>query len=600
MDIPANAGSNSRDWRASARNAKSLTKTFVTTTASEWLFVWAMIGVVLIITTIPVIYAYLSAPAGKQYMGIMVNTPDHTQYFSWMREFTTHFLSPNKLTSEPNKAIFFNLLWFVLARVGMLISKDFSVTYRIMFEVMRIGSITLFLLVVYRMCAWFFEDITRRRAAFLIATFASGFGWVMVAMKYTVAHGELLNPLDVYVFEGNTLYSALGAPHFLGAAIYMLTFDLVLRGQAKRQWRTMFAAGLFAQFMGWQHAYDLVIVYGVLATYVVFLTIRDRRIPTFMVASVVLIGVLSVWPSLYSFLLTSLDPIWKKVLAQFGNAGVFTPPLYRLPVLMGAPIVLACIAVIAQTVRSIVGRGSPRGAARIYSSPAFGGNSLSADNALFVKAWFLISFLLIYLPVDFQIHMLNGWQVPIAILATVALFDVIGPFIRDELGWRAAVDPEAMTKRWLAVAMAVLILPTNVYLLGQRFLDLRRHDAPRFMQTSELAALKWLEAHVKPDDVVLSSETVGQYVPMLTGAHAYVAHWAETVDYFGKMKAVKVFFDANTADAERRKILDAQSVDYVVAGPEERALGNFNPSTSPALTLVYTNQDVNVYAVQKP
>ena len=585
MDTPVTG--KIRDGRATTRTQITAT----TATASEWRFVWAIIGVMLLLTTVPVLYAYLSAPVGKQYMGILVNTPDHTQYFSWMREFTTGLLSANKLTPEPNKPIFFNLLWFVLARVGALLGTDFGVTYRVMFEVMRVGSTALFLLLVYRMCAWFFEDVTRRRTAFLITALASGFGWVMVALKYTIARGQLLNPLDVFVFEGNTFYSALGAPHFLGAAIYMLTFDLVLRGQAKRQWRTMAAAGLFAQFMGWQHAYDLVIVYAVLGTYVAFLTLRDRRIPWFMVGSVVLIGLLSVWPSLYSFLLTSLDPIWKKVLAQFGNAGVFTPPFYRLPILMGAPLVLAVIAVIADVVKPIQRRSS----SLISSSSS---PSLSPNNALFVKAWFLISFVLIYLPVDFQIHMLNGWQVPIAILATAALFDVIAPWLRNLLARRGIADPTATTKRWLTAAMALLILPTNVYLLSQRFIDLRRHDAPRYLRTSELDALRWLEANVKSDDVVLSSVTLGQYVPMLTGAHAYLAHWAQTVDYFGKTAAVKRFFDARTNDDARRTILNAQSVDYVIVGPEEAALGRFDATHSTLLRLVYTAQDTNVYAVQ--
>ncbi len=49
-----------------------------------------------------------------------------------------------------------------------------------------------------------------------------------------------------------------------------------------------------------------------------------------------------------------------------------------------------------------------------------------SDNDLFVRGWFWISFVLVYLPVDYQIHMLNGWQVPIAILATRGDFRLSG------------------------------------------------------------------------------------------------------------------------------------------------------------------------------
>ncbi len=396
---------------------------------------WAVIGLVLVVCTLPVLYAYATTPPDMRYMGILVNVPDHAQYFQWMREFTTAWLSPNKLTPEPNAPVFFNLLWVVLARVGALLGLPFETSYQIMYQALRVVATITFLLLVYRMCAWFFNDISRRRAAFLIATFTSGFGWVLVLMKYTVTNGALINPLDVFVAEGNTFYSLLGQPHFIGAALYILTFDLMLRGQTKKQWRYMVAAGLFAQFMGWQHAYDLVIVYAVIATYVVFLTVRDRRIPWFMVGSAILIGVLSVWPSLYSFLLTKLDPIWKAVLAQFGNAGVFTPPPYRLPVLLGAPFVLACLAVGVDVVRSKT--PLPLGE-RLGEGAEV---AVSANNDLFIKAWFLISFALVYIPLDFQIHMLNGWQVPIAILATKVLFDTIAPALDKWLSGRGIAYP---------------------------------------------------------------------------------------------------------------------------------------------------------------
>lgn len=563
------------------------------TVVAEWRFVLIIIGIVLILTSLPVLYGYLTAPEGKQFMGIMVNVPDHVQYFSWMREFTTHWLSANKLTPEPNEPIFFNLLWFGLARIGVALGLPFELSYRVMFEAMRVVSTALFLLLVYRMCAWFFADIPRRRAAFLIATFTSGFGWVLVVMKYTVTRGELINPLDVYVAEGNTFYSALAFPHFLGAALYIWTFDLVLRGQAKRQLRYAIVAGLFAQFMGWQHAYDLVIVYAVLGVYAIFLLLRDRRLPWFMIVSIFIVGILSGWPALYSFLLTKLDPLWGEVLAQFDNAGVFTPPLYRLPVLLGIPFLLAIFAVIADGIASVRARQWIAA-----SRPAV--DEQTSNNDLFVKAWFLISFVLVYLPVDFQIHMLNGWQVPIAILATIALFDYIAPFVQRKFARRGREASLASIQRWATIAIVLLILPTNVYLWAWRFVDLRRHDYPYYLYNAELDAFKWLEQNVRPDDVVLSSLTTGQYVPMFTGAHAYVAHWAQTLDFFEKRDAAQRFFDAQIADDERARILQAHSVDYVLIGPAERALGDFSPNRSSLLSEVYGNSLVQVYRVITP
>jgi hypothetical protein len=52
--------------------------------------------------------------------------------------------------------------------------------------------------------------------------------------------------------------------------------------------------------------------------------------------------------------------------------------------------------------------------------------------------------------------------------------------------------------------------------------------------------------------VVLSSLTIGQYIPAYTGAHAFLAHWAQTLDFFGKSRMVDEFFAAGT-DNQRRQ-----------------------------------------------
>ena len=50
---------------------------------------------------------------------------------------------------------------------------------------------------------------------------------------------------------------------------------------------------------------------------------------------------------------------------------------------------------------------------------------------------------------------------------------------------------------------------------------------------------------------MLSSIHTGQYVPVLTGSHAYLAHWAQTADFFTKSKNVTRFFDNAASDADR-------------------------------------------------
>lgn len=539
---------------------------------SERLFVIATIAFVLAVTSLPYLYAYLSVSPDKQFMGIMADVPDHGQYFSWMRELTQAHLSANKLTPEANEPVFFNLLWWSMGRLGQLLNLG----YAGMFQLLRFTATTLFLVVAYRVCAWFLDDRLMRRTSFLLITFASGFGWILIGLKYIQGLADPPFPLLVFIAEPNTFFNILAFPHFVAAALYIFVFDLILRGQARGQLRYAVAAGLVALFLGWQHAYDLVLVYGILGSYVLLTLLRDRRLPIYLIKSSLILGIISWWPALYSVLLTSLDPLWRDVLAQFANAGVFTPNPLLLPILLGPTFLLALFTIAKTNPFRLQGRD---------------------DRKLFLMTWFWANFLLIYIPTDYQIHMLNGWQVPIAILATQGLFNYIIPFVQKQMsrprGWS-----NTAIQRGVLIIFIAMVLPTNLYLLLWRFVDLSRHGYPYYLNQDEVTAMTWLEANGTGDDVVLSSLTVGQYIPAFTGKRAFLAHWAQTVDFYRKTDMVHQFFDDETSQARRWEILETYGVDYVFYGPAEREIGDYIPASSPFLQQVYASPQVELYQVQ--
>jgi hypothetical protein len=541
----------------------------------EWRFVSFVIIGLLIVTTLPYFYAYLTTPPDKQFMGIMLDVPDHAQYFSWMRELSTANLSANKLTPESNAPVFFNLLWWGMGRLGRFLNLGFAGMY----QILRLGAGTLFLLLAYWVCAWFLEERWMRRVAFLVISFTSGFGWVLILLKYTLMHGELLHPLDVFIAEGNTFLGILGYPHFVAAALYIFIFYLVWRGQIQEKLRYAVAAGLAAQFLGWQHAYDLTLVYGILGGYTLLTFLRDRRLPLYLIKCDLIVGTLSFLPALYSVVLTRADPLWKEVLAQFANAGVYTPNLLHLPILLGFAFLLALFTEVRDNPFRLQG---------------------VSDKDLFLRSWFWSNFLLIYIPTDFQIHMLNGWQVPIAILAVQGLFLYIKPGVEKIPSSRTRSLSSGSIRRLLGIGLIVIILPTNLYLWAWRFVDLSRHDYPYYLHKDEISALDWLDKNASPDSVVLSSLTIGQYIPAMTGTHAFLAHWAQTVDFYGKTDMVDEFFASGTSDARRQQILAQYRVSYVFYGPAEEALGGYQPDHSNYLELVFSAPMGKVYAVRSP
>ena len=494
----------------------------------EWRIVGLAIIAMIAVTSLPYIYGYISAPADRHYIGLMMGVPDHLQYFSWMRDLSKQSLASNRLTSEPNDPAFFNLLWWSVGRLGALTHLD----YPILFQILRVLAIALCLSSGYAFFQTVIAARDQRRLAFLIFVLGGGFGVLWVIIKYLQQLSDVPFPDDIYTAEANTFFISLAFPHFtMATALLTATFTFTLL--ALREQRLIYAlgAGIVAMLLGLQHTYDLIIVYTVMGMFGALVWIRDRRFPTFYMLCGLCVALLSGPPSIYMFLLVKTNPVWGAVLAQFGNAGVFTPALPHIIVLMGLPLWLALIKL----------------------RPALFMSQNDAE--LFVAVWFVAYFGLIYIPTDFQIHMLLGWQIPTAVFASKALYRLTN-LVYD---FSARISVRAI----LGTALLLMLL-TNIYILGWRFVELRRHIEPYYISQDQRMALDWLEVHTTSDDIVFAPLAFGQFVPMWSDARAFLAHWANTLDFYGKVERVEKVFDQATPPADRNDILRSADVDYVI------------------------------------
>ncbi len=553
-------------------------------TVREWLIVGAVILVALVLTGLPYFYAHRIAPPETEFIGVVVNVPDHAQYFSWMRESRSLVLVPNQLTPETSTPLLFNFLWWTLGRVESLT----GLSYVTLYQITRLLAGAFTMAAIYVFCGVIFSSRAKRFMAFLLAVFASGLGWIWIVGKY-VADLPIF-PFDIYTAEPNTFYTITAFPHFtIATGLITVVFTLVLLGQRSKNLRYAWAAAAVALLLGLQHSYDMFTIYGVIGIYGLFLWLRDRKFPLYLFKMGLIIVLVSVWPALQAFLITTADDVWRGVLAQFDNAGAWTPNPLHLPILMGLAWLLAIWALDIRTPWRD-----------------------RDDTHLFILAWFLAHFILIYLPLNFQIHLLSGWQVVIGVLATIGLHRRVLPWLEKRLkAW-----PRSRVIFAASAALLLVVLPTNLYLYAQRFLDLsranriqatgstetdeegRREASMFFLPVETMAAMKYLEAQVSSEDVVLSNLETGQLVPMLTGARAFLGHWAQTLDFYGKQAAVRAFFDGAAGDDQRRETLSRYGVDYVLYSPEEARLGDYDLASAPFLSEVFRQGAVVVYQVQ--
>ena len=534
----------------------------------EWVLVLLITLGILSFTSIPYIYGYISAPDEKVFMGFTYNVDDHTQYYSWYTAFQSEFLISNHQTSEANPEIFFNLLWWVLAQFGKITGLSFAAVY----QIFRWFSGTIFLFMAYIFISMVFTQVQKRRLAFLITAFGSGFGWVLVLIKYLFRLPDTPFPLDIFVSEGNSFFCIMSFPHFMQATAFILgVFVLLLVGEKQNQLRFSIYAGISALILGFTHAYDLFIVWSIPLVYAGILFIRQRKFPSYWFKAMLITGLLSWPPALYSFLLTRLNPIWKDVLAQFDNAGVFTPSPLHMFILMGLPLVLALVTFILL----ILKRDS---------------EFFQTQTGLFVAGWFIAGWLLTYLPTDFQIHMINSWQIPIILLATLFLSEQVFPLLNK-------IKPGVFSFGLFSVLVIGLVFLTNLYLFSWRILDLGRHTYPYYLGSAEVEMLELLEEKTSENSVVLSSYNTGMYIPGLSGRTAFFSHWAQTVNYFEKRDFVNSFYSDELTHIQSQKYLLEYGIGYVLFGPAERELGALEPGILDFLELVEKNSQVELYKV---
>jgi hypothetical protein len=394
----------------------------------RWPIPWPVLLTALLglLTTLPYVYAAWTVPIDHVYTGLMLDAPDTLQYFSWMRDHRSALLVSNRMTAQPNDAALFNVLWLVLGQLQNLTGWGNAA----LFQVLRLLGGVAFAWAVW----WCFGLLARTRReqgwAWAFVMCGGGLGVIWVIEKYLRGLPDVRYPFDLYVAEPNTLLGLLGYPHFLMAgALVVATFGAALRA-ARGSWYWWCVAAGCALLLALQHAYDLLTVYAVLGGWICLLALKQWTIPWRMVWGALLVGVVSFPPAGYFAWLTSRDPLWRAVLSQFTNAGVWTPNPPHLLLLMGLPLMIT-----------------------IVTWDGFRSLQARSDGELLIKSWAIAGLGLIYLPVSFQIHLLNPWQVPLALLAVWGIERRLVPVV---------VRHWSTEGRWLMPLIFALTLPTNM------------------------------------------------------------------------------------------------------------------------------------------
>jgi hypothetical protein len=216
--------------------------------------------------------------------------------------------------------------------------------------------------------------------------------------------------------------------------------------------------------------------------------------------------------------------------------------------------------------------------------------------------WLAIVPVLLCVPFSARRRLIAGAQVPLGLLAAMGmLYDIVLPFGRSRLVRWLSRHPRysrAGMRRWLIVLLVLVTVPTNLLLILGNSVEVVSRRAPIFHRRAELDALDWLRTHTEPDDTVICAYETGNYVPARAGNRVLLGLGPETIYADRKRGEVKRFFDKGETDAWRQELLARYGIAYVLIGPQERALGQFDPDRAAYLERVYVNEDYAIYQVE--
>ncbi len=516
--------------------------------SSEWRWVVVFAAAVMAFTSLPYAVGWASQRAGWQFSGFLVAVEDGNAYLARMRQGAEgQWLDTLAFSTEPQTGAF---LYPVLHLLGALAGRD-PLAEIVVYHVARVLAGILLLGVSYAFVSAFVPEVRWRRLGLVLIALGGGLGWLLTVALKDPLFGAL--PPDLVLPEAFSYLILFNYVHLaLSRALLLLGLLAYLRGRGGWAGLALLAAGL-AQPLA------IGVAWAVMGAHVALGWLLRGRVAGWDwqadLKTAALAGAISAPLLAYVTLALRLDPVLRQWLAQ--NVLPSPPPLHYL------------LAYVALLLPAVVGMRAlwPR----------------APRPAALAAAWIVLAFVLAYLPLPPQRRLLEGVQLPLVALAVVGLGSLA-------VRWR----------RPATVAVLALSLPTTLLLWLGALSAARYVAAPVFLPPDEVAAFAWLRAHASSADAGLAAYATGNALPAYTPLRAYIGHGPETVYLADKRPQVAAFYDAATPDTIRRDLLRTAGLTYVLLGPNERALGAFDPATAGYLDLRFTSGDFAVYAVVAP
>jgi hypothetical protein len=533
----------------------------------EWRFVLWITILVILLTTIPFIYGYLTAPANKFFTGLQSLAPgDFNVYYSYLEQVKQgNWIFKDIFTSEQHSAFFFNPFWLIVGLFG----KVFDLPNLFTYQFFRIILTPVFLLTLYFFTSLFFKEVFKRKICFIFLIFASGLGmWFSPLIKYQFGNSltEHYWPMDLWVSESQNFLTICHSPHFiLASTLILIIFLLLYFSFEYKKISYLFYAGSANLFLLFFHPFHLPTILSVPLIYIFAISFKEWKIKWDYIFKYIVFIFISMPAILYQGLLFLFNSIAQGKAQQ--NI-CLTPVWWIILISYGFLIPLA-----------IYGICKSKG---------------KFDNKkIFLLVWLITQSLLIFSPLIFQRRITQGLQFPLII------FSCLGFFYLYELVRKKRIVDEY--KEIFALIIIIFFSLSNLYVLAKDlslFTYSQYKVRPYYLEKEFKEAFQWLKNNLPDNEIILSSPIIDNFIPGFSGKIVYLGHEIETLNFEEKRKKVTEFFQDNQNDFQKKQFLKKNRIKYIFYDNQGEKIEGFRPQEKDYLKLVFHRAAVSIYQVK--
>lgn len=488
---------------------------------------------------LPVIYAGVITPKGFVFSGFhsLFDPTDINAYLDYIRQGREgNFLSEDFQTYENTRAKApIHLFYIFLGHLGRLSGTTDLTVYYL--ATVTVTVITI--LFLYYLVKSLFKDRVLVWTTFLLTIFGGG--------------------LSLYNFPDFNFFQTLYFPHVIADQLLLL---LILffgaRSVANKSWKDSLFIAFLGLLLSFIHPYMLFLTIAVLSVYFFSVHFYFRKGVS---SAVYLVPIIAVAVFSYIFFSNQFKSL---NILSVATSNPFSPPTFFNLFTMYFPLSLTAL----------------------FGLIVFAKEKTKTKENLLIVSWVFTQLLILYLPFSFARLFIKGFF--------IALCFSSGYFFLYLINRNHKIF-------WVVLSFVFLLSVGGQFFFQYKKMEIAKGGGFGFTYLSifEKDALDYLKKTPNDSGPILSSASIGSFIPRLTGKRSFYGHFFVDRGTYEEHPTVLKFLNAGLSESEAKDFILKNNIAYIYYGVRERLSGGMSWDYLNFLQPIFQEGDVVIFNVKK-